>query len=207
MDAFLSKEIFMRSAVIRKIGWAALISTVVFSTGCSEKWTSFTDRMEVKSKTAPISGLDAVELIGAPSARCGAPNTGSLSLLLTYNLNPNSGWEPGVSVRLYADARRNPEIGQEDIFQVQAYPGLYPRPSTQRLNFSLNNVRVGEKILVQGYMCSDASSDCYPSDKDNPPSCVAEIRVLGRFRPSCQPSFTWTGGNGNSGVVCSADCR
>ena len=86
-------------------------------------------------------------------------------------------------------------------------PGTYPRPSTQVLDFSAPGVKLGEKIIVQGYMCAEGTTDCYPSDRDNPPSCSVTVRVLGGYRPSCQPVFTWTGGSGASGVLCSATCQ
>lgn len=139
--------------------------------------------------------------------RGGGRRRGDVALSLTFNVTPSDEWEPGPAVLLYADARRNPEINQEDIFHAERFPGVYPRTPEQRFDFTLPDVRVGEKILVQGYMCAEGTTDCYPSDSDNPPSCAAEVRILDRLRPSCQPVFTWTGGEGAGGVLCSAECR
>jgi hypothetical protein len=132
--------------------------------------------------------------------------TGSMALEPTYNVTPNPGWQPGRSVYLYIDARRNPAPGAEDVFFSQQFPGAYQRAAGQRLSVPIPNVAVGEKIIVQGYMCAEGTTDCYPSDKDNPPSCSVVVHVLGGVRPSCQPVFTWTGGSGTGGVLCSAVC-
>jgi hypothetical protein len=140
----------------------------------------------------------------APAAR--AQSRGNMRMTLTFNPTPSPAWEPGVPITLDADARRSPEIGREDIFAVERY-GQRPRSGGQLLDFTAVDVRVGEVILVQGYMCAyGGSGDCYPSDKDNPPSCAAAVRVLGGLRPSCSPVFTWTGGSGNGGVSCRAQC-
>jgi hypothetical protein len=137
---------------------------------------------------------------------CKPEPIGDVKLSLTYNVTPNPSWQAGQKVVLYADARRNPTIGQEDIFVNVEYPGTHPRTSGQRFDFTLPGVKVGEKVIVQAYMCSELGSDCYPSDKDNPPSCSVEVRILGNLRPSCQPEFTWTGGDGIAGVTCQAQC-
>lgn len=134
------------------------------------------------------------------------PPRGDVPLTLTFNATPSTDWQPGLSVTLAADARRNPAIGQEDIFHSANF-GTRPRAAGQQFAFTLPNVRVGEKILVQGYMCAEGTTDCYPSDRDNPPACAAEVHILGGLRPSCQPVFTWTGGSGSGGVVCRAECR
>jgi hypothetical protein len=131
---------------------------------------------------------------------------GTATLNLTYNVTPNPEWQCGQSVLLYADARRNPNIGEEDIFESIQFPGTYPREANQVLQFNVDNVNVGETIIVQGYICSEEGGDCYPSDRDNPPSCSVEVRILDNFQPSCRPTFTWTGGEENSGVVCQATC-
>lgn len=134
------------------------------------------------------------------------PVRGDVPLVLTFNVTPDPAWEPGADVTMAADARRSPDLNQEDIFASRRYPGPSPRVAGQRQSLTLTDVRVGEKILVQGYICSDQSSDCYPSDSDNPPSCAAEVHILGGLRASCQPAFTWTGGQGNGGVLCRAEC-
>jgi hypothetical protein len=132
---------------------------------------------------------------------------GAVPLTLTYNVTPDPAWEPGLGVLLYADARRSPELGREDIFQSVQYPGVYPRVPGQKFDFPLTGVKPGEKIIIQGYMCAQGTTDCYPSDKDNPPSCSVEVHVLGHQRASCSPVFTWTGGSGTGGVLCRAECR
>jgi hypothetical protein len=136
----------------------------------------------------------------------GQPTSGTAHLRLTYNVTPNAEWQPGQSVILYADGRRNPELNQEDIFGAVKFPGTYPRVAGQQFDFNLPDVKVGETILVQGYMCSEGTSDCYPSDKDNPPSCAVPVKIEPNFKPSCQPVYTWTGGSGNGGVLCHATC-
>lgn len=154
-----------------------------------------------------LAGLLTSCLIVSPvGARADAP-VGTMPVTLTYNVTPNPAWAPGETVLLSADARRNPAIGQEDVFWRQSFPGTYPRVAGQTFPVAINNVRVGEKIIVQGYMCSQNSTDCYPSDGDNPPSCSVEVHVLGGFRPKCQPVFTWTGGSASGGVICRAECR
>jgi hypothetical protein len=127
-------------------------------------------------------------------------------LTLFFSVRPDPAWAPGELALLSADARRDPAIRREDIFWRQAFPGAYPR-AAQSLAVSIPGVRVGEKIIVQGYMCSQNTTDCYPSDKDNPPSCSVEVHVLGGFRAHCQPVFTWTGGSASGGVTCRAECR
>ena len=157
-----------------------------------------------------LKALAAFAVLAAVAALAGAvaaQPSGTLPLRVTYNVTPNAEWEPGLNVGLSADARRNPNIGEEDIFAGIQFPGTYPRPSTQVLDFSAPGVKLGEKIIVQGYMCAEGTTDCYPSDRDNPPSCSVTVRVLGGYRPSCQPVFTWTGGSGASGVLCSATCQ
>ena len=105
------------------------------------------------------------------------------------------------------DARRNPNVGQEDIFARSNY-GQQPRQAGLSFDFPLPSVNPNETILVQGYMCAyGGSGDCYPSDKDNPPSCAAAVRIGPGHLPSCQPVFTWTGGNGPNPVICTAECR
>ena len=115
-----------------------------------------------------------------------------VELELTYNVTPDAAWEPGLPVYLYADARRNPEMYQEDIFAGTQFPGTYPREEGQRFPFVLPDVRAGETIIVQGYICAQGTTDCSPSDRDNPPSCAVKVRILWTFQPSCQPVFTWT---------------
>lgn len=157
-----------------------------------------------------LKRLAAVVVVAAVAAVAGAvaaQPTGTLPLRLTFNVTPNAEWEPGLNVRISADARRNPNINEEDIFARIQVPGTHPRPSTQVLDFSAAGVKLGEKIIVQGYMCAEGTTDCYPSDTDNPPSCSVTVRVLGGYRPSCQPVFTWTGGSGSGGVLCSATCQ
>jgi len=151
--------------------------------------------------------LAAASLAVAPAATLADPPVGTMRVRLTFNLNPNPEWAPGELVLLSADARRNPALGQEDIFFRQAFIGAHPRGGPQIFDVPIPGVRAGEKIIVQGYMCSQNTGDCYPSDKDNPPSCSVEVRVLGGFRPKCQPVFTWSGGGANGGVLCSAECR
>ena len=154
--------------------------------------------------------LAAFAVLAAVAALAGAvaaQPTGTLPLRVTYNVTPNAEWEPGLNVVLAVDARRNPNINEEDIFAGIQFPGTFPRPSTQVLDFSASGVKLGEKIIVQGYMCAEGTTDCYPSDRDNPPSCSVTVRVLGGYRPSCQPVFTWTGGSGAGGVLCSATCQ
>lgn len=126
---------------------------------------------------------------------------------LIYNVTPNADWAAGEMALLSSDARRNPALGQEDIFWRQTFSGAYPRTPAQSFPVAVTNVRVGEKIIIQGYMCAQNTTDCYPSDGDNPPSCSVEVHVLGGFRPSCQPVFTWTGGSASGGVICQASCR
>jgi hypothetical protein len=157
-----------------------------------------------KHAVALLSVLAAAVLY--PSAH-GQPPTGTVSLRLTYNVTPDPSWQAGRQVLLSADARRNPAIGQEDIFARAQFPGTYPRTAGQQFTFDVPNVRVGEKIIVQGYMCSAETVDCYPSDKDNPPSCSVEVHVLGNLRTSCEPVFTYTGGSADGGVLCRAECR
>lgn len=151
--------------------------------------------------------LAAVSLALVPAATLADPPVGTMSVRLTFNPTPNAEWAPGERVLLSADARRNPALNQEDIFFRQVFIGSYPRGGPQMFDVPIPNVRVGEKIIVQGYMCSQDTGDCYPSDKDNPPSCSVEVRVLGGFRPKCQPVFTWSGGTANGGVICTAECR
>ena len=152
------------------------------------------------------SALLFVSMVTLCASAQGDPPTGTVPLRLTYDVTPDPSWSPGSSVLLYADARRNPAIGQEDIFAVQRFPGTYFRMADQHFDFYVQNVRVGEKIIVQGYMCSADTSDCYPSDSDNPPSCSVEVHVLGAFQPSCRPRFTWSGGSAEGRVLCQAEC-
>lgn len=157
-----------------------------------------------------LKTLTAFAVLAAVAALAGAvaaQPSGRLPLRLTFHVTPNAEWEPGLDVRLSADARRTPDINEEDIFAGVQYPDSYPRPSTQVLDFSVPGVKLGEKIIIQGYMCAEGTTDCYPSDRDNPPSCSVTVRVLGGHRPSCQPVFTWTGGSGASGVLCTATCQ
>jgi len=155
-----------------------------------------------------LKTLAAFAVLAAVVSLAGAAQpTGTLPLHVTYNVTPNAEWEPGLNVGLSADARRNPIIGEEDIFVNVRLPGTYPRPSTQVQDFSAPGVKLGETIIVQGYMCAEGTTDCYPSDRDNPPPCSVTVRVLGGYRPSCQPVFTWTGGSGFGGVHCSATCQ
>lgn len=158
-----------------------------------------------------IRSLATLMLLGAvfagfPRAQAEPPR-GNVQLRLTFNPTPDPSWRPGESVTLSADARRTATVGREDIFHSRRFPGTYPRVAGQQFDFTLPNVRVGEKVLVQGYMCSQDETDCYPSDRDNPPSCATEVHILGGLRPSCQPVFTWTGGSGVGGVLCRAECR
>ena len=132
--------------------------------------------------------------------------TGPVTMRLTYNVNPHLSWQPGARMFLYADSRRNPNVGQEDIFSAVQLPGTYKRNESYQFDYTANPVRVGEKIIVQGYMCAENTTDCYPSDKDNPPSCSVTVQILGGLRPSCQPVFTWTGGSRDGGVLCRAEC-
>lgn len=156
-----------------------------------------------------LKTLAAFVVLAAVAVLAGAAAqpTGTLPLRVTFNVAPNAEWEPGLDVVLAVDARRNPNIGEEDIFAGIQFPGTFPRPSTQLLDFAAPGVKLGEKIIVQGYICAEGTTDCYPSDRDNPPSCSVTVRVLGGYRPSCQPVFTWTGGSGASGVLCSATCQ
>lgn len=141
----------------------------------------------------------------APAMSQEAPR-GNARMTLTFNPTPDPSWNPGGDVILFADARRNPNLGQEDIFSVERY-GERPRVAGQQLDFTAINVKVGEEIIVQGYMCAaGGSTDCYPSDSDNPPSCSVRVRILGGFRPSCRPTFTWSGGSAEGGVLCRAQC-
>lgn len=158
-------------------------------------------------KKLSLFSLAVLALAVSPAIMSAKPPTGTLPLLLTYNVTPNPDWQPGLSVFLYSDARRNPEINQEDIFWAEQFPGTYPRTAGQTFNVAIPNVRVGEKIIVQGYICAEGTTDCIPSDKDNPPTCSVEVHVLGNFRAKCQPMFTWTGGDANGNVSCRAECR
>lgn len=160
-----------------------------------------------RMKTKLFLVLAALAAAVAPAVTLADPPRGAMPVRLTYNPNPNSAWAPGELVVLSADVRRNPALGQEDIFFRHTPVGSFPRGGPQIFDVSIPGVRAGEKIIVQGYMCSKDSTDCYPSDKDNPPSCSVEVRVLGGFRPKCQPVFTWTGGGASGGVLCSAECR
>lgn len=144
-------------------------------------------------------------VVVAPEARA-KRKSGDVELTVTFNPTPSPDWQPGSGVLLYVDARRNPEIGQEDIFAGQQFSGVHPRTAAQQFTFTLPGVKVGEKVLVQGYMCAEGTTDCYPSDSDNPPSCAVEVRILGKLRASCEPVFTWTGGSGSGGVLCEASC-
>ena len=127
-------------------------------------------------------------------------------LTLTYNVTPNGSGSPGEKVILSMDVRRNPNLNQEDIFYRQVFPGTYPRTAGQQFQVMIPDVKGNDTIIVQGYMCSETTGDCYPSDKDNPPSCSVTINIQGN-RPSCQPYFTWTGGDKSGGVVCHTECR
>lgn len=158
--------------------------------------------MSIRRSLALAAALLAV----APFAGSQEVPRGHMRMTLTFNPTPDPSWNPGVNVILSADARRNPNLGQEDIFSVERY-GERPRVAGQQFDFTAIDVRVGEKIIVQGYMCAaGGSTDCYPSDTDNPPSCSVEVRVLGGLRPSCRPVFTWSGGSPEGGVLCRAQC-
>jgi hypothetical protein len=172
---------------MRKAAMAALLCAVL--AGCN------------RSGDEATTGFSPTVL--SPDA---TPPQGGANLNLTFNLTPSNDWEPGASLVLYADARRNPNMGQEDVFGAVRYPGTYPRSTTQQLSFTIPGAQPGETVLVQGYMCSDQTSDCYPSDKDNPPSCAAQVPILPDLRPACQPVFTWTGGQSNGAVICTAAC-
>lgn len=151
----------------------------------------------------PIAALAALCL--AVPALAQAP-VGTASVRLVLNPLPAADWQAGEAVVLSADARRNGNVGQEDIFWRQVF-GSFARGASQTVEAFIHDVRPGEKIIVQAYMCSQVGGDCYPSDKDNPPSCGAEVRILGNLKPSCTPTFTWTGGSAAGGVLCSAGCR
>jgi hypothetical protein len=125
---------------------------------------------------------------------------------LTYNVTPHPSWAPGQRVVLFVDARRSAELGKEDIFFAQRFPGVYPRGAGQTFEITLPKVKPNETIIVQGYMCSEGTSDCYPSDKDNPPSCGARVPIVPPGSAGCNPTFTWTGGHLGGGVICQASC-
>jgi hypothetical protein len=110
----------------------------------------------------------------------------SVPLRVVFNVTPHPSWAPGKKVLLSVDARRSAELGNEDIFFRQSFPGSYAR---------------GEAYGFDG-----GTSDCYPSDKDNPPSCSAQVPIWPHFAAGCQPVFTWSGGDKNGGVLCSAQC-
>lgn len=130
-----------------------------------------------------------------------------VALKLTYNVTPNGNWAPGSQVLLSVDARHSAELGKEDIFFRQAFPGSYPRKAGQQFDIVVPGLKPNDVIIVQGYMCAASTSDCYPSDKDNPPSCSVRVTIQAPATPSCQPVFTWTGGDKNGGVICSATCQ
>lgn len=149
------------------------------------------------------STLALALLLAAGSA---AAQGKDVSVRLIYNVTPNGSWEPGKKVLLYVDARRSAEIGKEDIFFSQQFPGTYPRSANQNFLVTLPGVKPNETIIVQGYMCAEGTTDCYPSDKDNPPSCSAKVQLLPPGNPSCTPTFTWSGGHLGGGVTCQASC-
>jgi hypothetical protein len=181
------------------IRWTSLglVLTAGIFVGCERK------KAVTEGAAAPASASDASA--GVAGELC---QTGDAVVKMKYNITPNAAWEPTVtSVRVYADARRNPNIGEEDIFASIQYPGQYPRQKNQHFELTVPNVTGGETILVQGYICSDGSGDCYPSDHDNPPSCAVAVKIKNNLKPACKPEFTWTGGSGNGGVICRAECN
>jgi hypothetical protein len=131
-----------------------------------------------------------------------SPPRGSVALQLTYNVSPDPAWQPGADVTLGADVRRE----REEPFQSQRYPGPFPRAPQQRMEFIVPDAAVGESVLVQAYMCAGPAGPCVPADEGNPPACAAEVHILPFLRPSCQPAFTWTGGESGE-VLCRAECR
>lgn len=124
----------------------------------------------------------------------------------TYNVTPSATWQMGKAVTLAIDARRDPRPGHEDIFFSQQFAGTFPRTAGQTFNVQIPDVRPGERIIVRGYMCAEGTTDCIPSDRDNPPGCGFLIQIHGNSEPSCQPIFTWTGGSAGGGVSCTAGC-
>jgi hypothetical protein len=147
--------------------------------------------------------LVASLLIAASAAPGWAAN---VPVKLTFNVTPNGSWQPGKRVFLSVDARRSAEINKEDIFFRQQFPGTYMRGAGQVFEITLPDVKPNETIIVQGYMCAENTSDCYPSDKDNPPPCAALVPIAPPGSARCTPTFTWTGGHLNGGVLCQASC-
>ena len=156
------------------------------------------------SRRPLMLALCAAALAAVPVAHA---QPGPMNVSVTFNPTPSPSWNPNVPITLTVDARRSPDIGQEDIFAVRQY-GQQPRQPGLVFNFAVPGVHPQEDIIIQGYMCAfGGNGECYPSDVDNPPSCSVVVKVLPGRTPSCRPVFTWSGGQPGTPVRCSAACQ